>query len=418
MKPLPCCLLLLLGSLSAARAENWPGWRGPRGDGTSTEKGVPSTWSPEENVRWKAKLPGPGNGSPIVWGNRVFLTQSLDARGTERAVLCFDRRDGKLLWRKAIPFKGDEPTHATNPYCSATPVTDGERVIAALGSAGVLCCDFEGKQLWHRDLGLFRHIWGLGSSPILYGDRVILNCGPGERTFLLALDVRTGQDVWKVEEPGGKSGLKGSSEWVGSWSTPRLVNVAGQDQLVMSWPNALKVYDPKTGDLLWTCRGLTRLAYTTPLATPEVVVAMSGFYGSALAVRTGGKGDVTETHRLWHQAGRNPQRIGSGLIVGEHVYVTNADPGTIQCIELKTGKDLWGGRRLGKAFWASLVCAEGKLYATDQSGDTFVVAARPEYELIGKNRLGEHTDASPAISDGEVFIRTHQHLWCIANTKK
>src|SRR5581483_8700223 len=174
-----------LGSASLAQAENWPGWRGPRGDGTSAEKNLPTSWSTQENVRWKVKLPGPGNASPIVWGNRIFLTQSLDKQGTQRAVLCFDRADGKLLWQQAIPFKGEEPTHETNPYCAATPVTDGERVIASHGSAGVVCYDFEGKQLWHRDLGLFLQIWGNAASPILYGDLVILNCGPGERTFLL-----------------------------------------------------------------------------------------------------------------------------------------------------------------------------------------------------------------------------------------
>jgi outer membrane protein assembly factor BamB len=418
MRSTAWCFLALLGSAAAARAENWPGWRGPRGDGTSTEKGLPTTWSPEENVHWKTRLPGPGNSSPIVWGDRVFLTQSLDKKGTERAVLCFDRAGGTLLWQKAISFKGEEPTHDTNPYCSATPVTDGQRLIASHGSAGVVCYDFDGKQLWHRDLGKFIHIWGTASSPILYGDLVILNCGPGERTFLIALDRTTGKDVWKVDEPGGKAGLKGGpSEWTGSWSTPRIVTIGKQDQLIMSWPGAVKAYDPRTGELIWTCRGLTPLVYTSPLTTPEVVVAMSGFYGAALGVRTGGKGDITETHRLWHHPPRNPQRIGSGVIVGEHVYMANAGPGTIQCIELQTGKDLWEGKRLGKDHWASIVCADGKLYATDQSGDTSVLEAQPHYELLRRNRLGEHTDASPAISDGEIFLRTHEHLWCIGAKK-
>jgi hypothetical protein len=418
MRPTAWCFVLLLGSLSAARAENWPGWRGPRGDGTSAEKGLPTTWSAKDNVRWKAKLPGPGNSSPVVWDNRVFLTQSLDTKGTERAVLCFDRADGRLLWQKATPFRGEEPTHATNPSCSATPVTDGRRVIASLGSAGVVCYDFEGRQLWHRDLGPFVHIWGTASSPVLYGELVLLNCGPGARTFLVALDVKTGRDVWKVEEPGGKSGLKGQGEWVGSWSTPRVVTVRGQDQVIMSWPHAVKAYDARTGDLVWTCRGLTELVYTSPVVTPEVVVAMSGFYGAALAVRLGGRGDVTDSHRLWHHAGRNPQRIGSGVVVGDHLYLANAGPNTVQCVELMTGKDLWEGRRLGEAHWASLVHADGRLYATDQSGDTCVLAASPKFELLGRNRLREHTDASPAVSGGDVLIRTHQHLWCIGSPKK
>jgi len=419
MRALPWCMMLLLvWTARLARAENWPGWRGPRGDGTSAEKDPPRTWSPTENVRWKVRLPGPGNSSPILWGNRVFLTQSLDSKGTERAVLCFNRADGKLVWQKSISFKGEEPTHSTNPYCSASPVTDGERVIASHGSAGVVCYDFQGTRLWHRDLGRFVHIWGTAASPVLHGDLVLLNCGPGERTFLLALDKKTGKDVWKVEETGGKSGQKGESEWLGSWSTPRIITVQGQDQLIMTWPNTVKAYDPKTGQVIWTCDGLTRLVYTSPLAMPEIVVAMSGYGGSALAVKTGGKSDVTRTHRLWHHTQQNPQRIGSGIIVGDYLYMINAAPGTVQCIELQTGKDRWDGRRLGTAFWGSLVLVDGKFYATDQQGDTYVFAAKPEFEQVSRNRLGEHTNASLAVSAGDIFIRTDSHLWCIGGAKK
>ncbi len=297
-------------------------------------------------------------------------------------------------------------------------MTDGERVIASHGSAGVVCYDFEGNQLWHRDLGQFIHVWGTAASPILYGNLVILNCGPGERTFLLAVDKKTGDDVWKVEEPGGKTGLKGNTEWIGSWTTPRILTVDGRDQLIMTWPSAVKAHDPMTGAVLWTCRGLTPLVYTSPVMTPEVVVAMSGFHGSALAVKTGGNGDVTETHRLWLHTQKNPQRIGTGVIVGEHLYMVNAGPGTVQCIELKTGKDLWDGQRLGTAFWGSLVHADGKFYATDQEGDTYVFAAKPQFEQLSRNRLGEHTNASLAISNGEIFIRTYEHLWCIGSAKK
>ena len=408
---------LLLASFGSLHAENWPGWRGPRGDGTSAEKGLPTTWGPKENVRWKVKLPSPGNSSPIVWGDCVFLTQSIDKAGTERAVLCFDRKDGKELWRKAVPFAGQEPTHGTNPYCSATPVTDGERVIASHGSAGLVCYDFAGKELWRRDLGEFIHIWGNAASPILHGDHVILNCGPGERTSLRAFDKKTGKDVWEVAVPGGKRG-ESQTDWVGSWSTPRVLAVNGKDQLLMSWPEAVKGHDPATGKELWACRGLTKLVYTSPLVTPDVVVAMSGYGGSALAVKTGGSGDVTDTHRLWHHPKNNPQRIGSGVIVGEHLYMANAGPGTVQCFDLKTGKEVWDKETIGTAHWGSLVLIDGKLYGTDQTGDTYVFAAKPKFELLARNRLGEHTDASLAVSDGDIFVRTHQHLWCIAAGKK
>ena len=223
----------------------------------------------------------------------------------------------------------------------------------------------------------------------------------------------------KTDEQGSKV-----KDYTGSWSTPVVGKVDGREQVVVSWPGAVKGHDLKTGEVLWSCTGLAkdkdadRLVYTSPLVTPEVVVAMSGFHGSALAVRTGGKGDVTQSHRLWHDAGKNPQRIGSGVILGDYLYMINAGPGTVQCIDLRTGKDRWGGKRLGTAFWGSLVLADGKFYATDQEGDTYVFRAAPEFELLARNRLGEHTNASPALSDGAIFIRTHERLWCIGTGKK
>lgn len=405
-------LLLLVLFTTTLRAENWPGWRGPRGDGTSAEKNLPTEWSAAKNVKWKLKLPSPGNSSPVVWGDRVFLTQSIDKAGTERALFCIDRKSSKILWQKSIPFKEKEPTHATNPYCAATPVTDGDRVFVSHGSAGLVCYDFQGNQLWHRDLGLFIHIWGTAASPILHGDLVILNCGPGERTSLRAFDKKTGKDAWEVPEPGGKAG-NAQADWIGSWSTPHVVKVDGKDQLLMSWPNVLKAHDPKTGDVLWSCKGLTKLVYTSPVTDGQYAVAMSGYGGAAIGFKLGGSGDVTETNRLWHHNKSNPQRIGSGVIVGEHLYMANAGANTIQCIEVKTGKDLWDKQTLGVACWGSLVLADGKLYTTDQNGDTFVLEAKPKFELVARNKLGEHCNASPAISNGDIFIRTYQHLWCI-----
>lgn len=405
-------ILLALSLAAAATADNWPAWRGADGTGRCRETGVPVQWSATENVRWKTPLPGPGNSTPIVWGDRIFLTQSLDEGGKHRALLCFDRKDGKLLWQQETPFDGQETTHKDNPYCSASPVTDGERVVASLGSAGVVCCDFQGKLLWRRDLGRFEHIWGNAASPVIYRDLVILNCGPGERQFLLAMDKRTGKDVWNVDEPGGRFG-QNAQEWVGSWTTPMIHTVNGRDELTMSWPGWVRAYNPLTGALLWSCQGLTNLVYTSPLLSPDAVVAMSGYGGSYLAVRPGGSGDVTQTHRLWHVE-RAPQRIGSGVILGEHVYMAN-EPGTAQCIDLKTGNTLWT-ERLGSSSWGTLVLADGKFYVTNLQGETFVFAAKPTFELIGRNPLGERTLASIAISNGDIFIRTYKHLWCVAST--
>jgi outer membrane protein assembly factor BamB len=396
---------------NSAVAENWPGWRGPTGNGHSTEKDLPLKWGNKENVRWKIELPGPGNSSPIVWGDRIFATQSLDKDGKQRAVMCFQRSDGKLLWQKEIAYDDVEPTHATNPYCSATPVTDGKRVIASLGAAGMVCYDFDGKELWRYDVGKFGHIWGNASSPILHGDRVILLCGPGERQFLLAVTKADGKKAWQVDIPGG-----GNKEYLGSWSTPIVARVGDHDELIVCVPEKLKGFDPKTGTELWSCDGLGKLAYSTPVCSADgIVVAFSGFGGPALAARAGGKGDVSETHRLWHQPKGNTQSIGSPVIVGDYAYLIR-ESGVAQCYELKTGKQIWENERLGKTCWSSLVEADGRLYIGNDAGEIHILAAKPKFELLGRNVLEDAAkiQGSIAVSDGELFIRSHKHLWCIS----
>jgi outer membrane protein assembly factor BamB len=406
------CLVLASAIACAAFADHWPSWRGADFSGRSRETNLPTTWSATEHVRWKVPLPGPGMSSPIVWGDRIFLTQALDRAGHERALLCFDRASGKELWREVVPYADTESTYQGDPhFCSASPVTDGTSVVASFGSAGVICTDLSGKRLWHRDLGKCEQIWGNAASPVLYENLVILNFGPGERTFLIALDRRTGKDVWRVEIPDGRYG-KSPEEWIGSWSTPVVARGGGSgDELIMTWPGAVVAYNPNNGAELWRCGGLGKLVYTSPLVTPDLIVAMSGFGGPALAVRRGGaKGDVTATHRLWREE-RSPQRIGSGVIVGEHVFILN-DGGTLQCVEVKTGRTLWN-ERIGLGTWGSTSYAEGKLYVINKQGETTVLAAKPELEVLSRNVLAEQARSSPAFSNGEIFIRTYSHLWCI-----
>jgi outer membrane protein assembly factor BamB len=419
---------LLLLALAAARADNWPAWRGPTGQGSSAETDLPVKWSTTENVKWKVPLPAEGNSTPVVWGDKVFVTQAADktawppkggnggpASAETRMLLCFRRSDGKELWRAKVAYKELESTHPTNPFCSASPATDGEVVVVSHGSAGVYCYNLDGNELWRKDFGKCEHIWGNAASPVIYKDLVVLNFGPGERTFLVALDKRTGRDVWTVQEPGGKLGEKGQAEWIGSWTTPVVAEVKDRTELVMTWPGVVKSYDPDTGKLLWSCRGLEkdgakdRLVYTSPLVTPDVVVAMAGFGGAAIGVKTGGTGDLTDTHRLWRVA-KNPQRIGSGVVVGDYVYAVD-EPG-VRCLELKTGKTVWE-ERVNGGIWSSIVHAGGRLYVVSQNGETVVFAAKPEFELIARNPLKETTRASIAVSDGELFIRTYKHLWCI-----
>ena len=423
-------LFLWLALGGAALAGNWPTWRGPDGQGHSPEKNLPIKWGPTENVRWKVPLPDEGNSSPIVWGDRIFLTQATDkvdwpptggwgpASAHKRMVMCFHRADGRLLWQRETIYKEKESTHPTNPFCSASPVTDGERVIASHGSAGLVCYDLDGKEQWRYDVGKLEHIWGNASSPIIHGDLCIFWAGPGERQFLVALNKRTGEKVWQHDEPGGASGK--SRPWIGSWSTPVIVRVGDHEELLLPVPGKLKAFDPKTGKELWSCDGLVttgkdELAYGSAVYADGIAVVMGGFHGGAFAVRVGGKGDVTRTHRLWYHP-RNPQRIGSPVIVGEHVYILSEN-GQAQCFELKTGKELWPQERVTGSTWGSMVAADSKLYVTSRAGETVVLAASPKFELLAKNSINEPVYASLAISDGDLFIRSYKHLWCISNKK-
>lgn len=392
---------------SAAQAGNWPAWRGPAGTGVSSEINVPLEWSKSENIAWRTPLPAPGNSTPIVWGDRVFLTQAVDD-GKKRTVMCFDRGDGKLLWQQGVEFAGEEPTHSTNPFCSASPVTDGERIIAWHGSAGIVAYDFDGNELWRRDLGPFRHIWGNASSPVLLGDLVICQLGPGPQSVLVALDKRSGADVWRME----LTDARGEEDaYRGSWSTPVVRETRAGPELLVSLPNELVAFDPMSGERRWNCRGLSDLVYTSPLVGRDAVVAMSGYTGPALAVRTGGAGDVTETHRLWVSEKKNDQRVGSGVIVDDHIYIMD-EPGFVRCYVVATGELVWEERLAGST-WSSMVHADGRLYIINMDGTTYVLEPGPEFKLLAENPLGELTRGSLALSDGQIFVRTYNGLYCI-----
>lgn len=406
---------LVLVIAYSAEAGDWPAFRGPTGQGIAHEENLPLTWGPEENIRWKVPLAGDGNGSPIVSNGRVFVPAARD-RGTQRSLYCFDRGTGEQLWVWTAEHEPEAPTHEDNPYCGSTPAADGERVVVWHGSAGLYCYDFDGHRLWKRDLGDVEHIWGYGSSPVIHEGRVFLNFGPGEQTFLAAVDLETGNLLWKTEEPGGNNTQE--PRMIGTWSTPVVAQVDGEDQILCNMPTRVNAYDPETGEILWTCRGLSSsrgdLAYTSTLISGDLGVAMGGYGGPAMAFKLGGLGDVTETNRLWQTEKRQPQRIGSGVIVGDHIYTANAGPGTVQCIELQTGQEVWQDRLPAK-HWGSLVFADGRLYGTDQTGTTHVFRPNPKsFELLASNPLGEPSNATPAVSDGEIFIRTSNHLYCIA----
>lgn len=404
--------LCLLAVSVGAWAGDWPAFRGADGDGVAIDAKPPLSWSADRNIRWKAPLPGPGDSSPIVVGRRVFLTCATD-EGKNRSLHCFDRETGQPLWVKTVRFEAKDPTHGTNPYCGSSPAADSERVVVYHGSAGVYCYDHDGIELWRRDLGTFKHIWGYGSSPVLYKDRVLLNCGPGERTFVTALEAATGKTIWQADEPGGDSGERGADFWIGSWSTPLVTRIDDRDQVLVSLPYHLNAYDPVDGKILWTCGGLGKLVYTSPVVGEGVVVAMSGYHGSAIGLRPGGAGDITEKARLWQVTEKNPQRIGTGIVVGRHLFMANEQQ-LAQCIEMETGRALWTERMPPGLIWASPVLAGDRLYVTNQRGTTVVFRANPEkFELLAENDLGEASNSTLAIADRQVFLRTFENLYCI-----
>jgi outer membrane protein assembly factor BamB len=416
--------LAFLAFVNAAVAANWPAWRGENGLGIAQESKLPLKWSATENVLWKVPLPERGNSTPVVWKDKIFLTQAVDER---RTVMCLDRQSGKTLWQSGTSYNEKEETHETNPYCSASPVTDGERVIAWFGSAGVFCYDMNGKELWRVDLGKQSHIWGFASSPLIHGDLCIMYFGPGEGAALVALDKGTGKEKWRTKEPpvqqrARTDGFRGQKDGViCSFSSPILAEASSRTELVMSYPQLVCAYDPKTGKELWRCDGLNELIYTSPIAGEGVVVAMGGFLGTTVAVKGGGKGNVTGTHRLWRHE-RTKNRLGSGVVYNGHVYILNTE-GIAECLDLQTGKTLWQERVKGAGpkseSWSSMVLAGDRIYVLNQSGDTVVLKAAPKFEVLAVNPLeNELTNSSHAISDGQIFIRTHKHLWCIGESAR
>ena len=429
---------LLIASLSIAYAENWPGWRGPGSLGISEDAVIPVVWDMSKNVKWKVAVPGLGHSSPIVWGDKVFVTTAVstdpkedywekgfprierkpDAAEISWKVLCFDRDTGKLLWdQTAIRKKPTNARHTKNSYASQTPVTDGAFIYAFFGDQGIFCYDFQGKLIWSRDLGTFtmRNAWGLGSSPVLYKNLVIQTCDQETGgSFLIALDKRTGTTVWKTDR-----------DEASSWSTPYLYTQGERPELVVNATRAVRSYDPETGKLLWECRGpATSITTPTPTFSNGLIIVSSGFIVEPVrpvtAFRPGATGDITlkegesaSKYIAWRQSTAAPY-IPSPIAYRDYVFVL-FDQGFISCYDAKTGKEIYGKQRIdvGANFSASPVAAGGKLYLMSEDGDVYVISAGAAYELLAKNSLGEAVMASPAISGGKMFVRALKHLYCI-----
>ena len=390
----------------AGEGENyWPGWRGPTGQGLAKGGGYPDQWSDTENVLWRVEVPGSGNSSPIVWGDRIFLTTAQEG-GRRLSLLSYRRSDGMLLWETPIPQEGVEQAHGKNGHASATPVTDGALVYASFGTHGLFAFDFDGRIVWHRGVGSLDNYHGTAGSPILYEDSVILYQDHRGPSFVAAFDKKTGKKKWRTAR----------SASVG-WGSPIVIRTSTRDELIVSSQQVVSAYDPNTGGLLWTATGNKFEVIPTPTVGQGLVFCSSGRSGSTLAIRPGGKGDITETHIVW-KSPKGAPFVPSTIVVGDQLYMVNDMQSVVTSLEAKTGQLLFQGR-LGAArregFSASPVAVDGKIFFTNDNGETFVLAAGPKFQLLHVNRLNARTLASPALVDGRWYFRTDRELVCIGS---
>lgn len=402
------------GTPQARQVGDWPQFRGPGGLGTSDAKGLPLTWGPDQNIVWQQELPGHGSSSPIVVGERVFVTgySGFGARGQaagemqrlQRQVLCYSLTNGKLLWQKTLPANLPEsPTVREHGYAASTPASDGERLYVFFGKSGVFAFDLDGRQLWQTDVGSQVHGWGSAASPVVYQDLVIINACI-ESESLIALNRRTGKEVWRM--PGIKE----------SWSMPQLVAVAGgKTELVVAVLGKLLGVDPASGQSLWSAA--TDIAwYMVPslVARDGIVYCIGGRSGGGLAVRAGGRGDVTQSHRLW--TGKKGSNVSSPVLYDGHLYWAHDTLGIAYCAEVNTGKIVYE-ERLARAgqIYASPVLADGKLYYVSRHSGTYVLAAKPRFEQLAHNDLADESifDASPAVAGNRLLLRSDRSLYCI-----
>jgi outer membrane protein assembly factor BamB len=381
----------------------WPNWRGPSGQGRVEGSGYPDTWSDTENVLWKVPVPGRGHSSPIVWGNQIFLTTA-HSDGTKMTLLSFDRSGGELVWEAAVPFTSREHIYQKNSHASATPVTDGELVFASFGHQGLMAVDLEGNLVWHNKIEDLDNYHGSAGSPVLYKDTVIIYQDHRGDSFVAAFDKQTGDVAWRTER-----------EWMTGWGTPIVIDAGERDELIVSSQSNVYGYDPNTGEELWTVEGNMFEVIPTPVVGHGMVFTSSGRAGPTMAIRPGGSGDVTDSHVVWSTPKGSPF-VPSPIVVGEYLYMINDMMSIVTTYEARTGKLMYQGR-LGRAsregFSASPIAVDGKIFFTNDDGQTFVLEQGPEFKLLHINELNAGTLASPALVDGVWYFRTDSELIAI-----
>jgi outer membrane protein assembly factor BamB len=392
-----------MASVAFAADTNWPRWRGPQQDGHAADADLPVQWS-GESIAWKTTLPGIGQSSPIIWGDRIFLTAYLD-NGRERIVFCVDRVSGKILWQQSA-WKGEpEPSHQMNGWASASCVTDGQIVVSFFGRGGLHAYTVGGKPLWSRDLGRFEGPWGTAACPIIVDDLVVQNCDADTAAWLVAFDKRTGKDVWRTK----RRDYRG-------WSTPIVIDAGNRRELVLNGHEGVQAYDPATGHELWFCKSERGRGEPTVTPVGELLCVVNGLKGGEIyAVRPGGSGDVTATHMPWHTLRRGGRDTPSPIAVGNYVVVCDMG-GIAACYDIRDGRVLWTERLPGK-YSGSPVAACGLVYFLNEAGKTVVIEPGPALKIVAENDLPAGRDeifrASLTPSAGQWFARSTSVLYCI-----
>ncbi len=405
---------LVVFSFAVAHAENWPQWRGPSLNGISNEKNLPVKWTTEENVVWKVAMPGVSGSTPIIWRDRIFLNV---AEGDNLALWCVDRNKGEVLWKQ--PLGAGNVKMRKHNMASPSPVTDGRNVYVITGTGILKSFDFSGKELWTRDIqkdyGSFGLNWGYASSPLLFEDSLYVQVLHGMRTdepsYVMRIDKKNGKTLWKVDRP-----TNAIQESPDSYSTPALLRYGKTTEIVITGGDCVTGHDPATGKELWRANGLNpqNAPFYRIVASPIVfneIIYVPTRIKPLLAVKAGGRGDITTSHVLWSTA--NGPDVPTPVTDGQYFYVVN-DKGIVFCLDAKTGTEVYGQQRLKPGTYsASPVLADGKIYVTNEDGVTSVFAAGPKFEVLAENPLNDYVLSSPAISDGRIYIRTTGHLYAI-----
>ncbi|MCP4782059.1 MAG: PQQ-binding-like beta-propeller repeat protein [Fuerstiella sp.] len=409
---LSCFAVILISITVTAQlmAAEWLQFRGPGGQGTTSEKNLPLSWSDTENVAWKTELPGFGSSSPIALGDSLYVTcysgygldrqDSGDLDDLMLHVVCLSDQ-GKITWDKQIqPSQPESERVRDHGYAAQTPVTDGEHLYVFFGKTGVFKLDLQGNQLWQAGVGEDTDGWGSGTSPVLYKNLVIVNASV-ESGSLVAIDKGNGKEVWRT------GGMKAS------WNTPHLVNTAdGKQELIVSVKNSILAFDPETGQELWNCDGIQDYVCPSVVSLDGIVYVIGGRQSRAIAIRTGGRGDVTDSHRLWEaRAGAN---VCSPVIHDGHLYWVSDRNKVAYCVRLTDGEVVYAEKFPAQPYASALV-GDGKLYIVTRNGGTYVLTARPQFQQLAHNELGDRStfNASPIVANGKLFLRSDRFLYCI-----